>query len=219
MSFPFTEDRDEPLILHCFADYGTECEVLNDFGTVVRVGIDPRDTNDSAPIKADAHIEEKDWGLPFKEDVTFDLGVFHPVCSAWAATTSISGDPEDHDNMIPSARQIAEKYCEHHIIENVPRAPLEDPVVLNGRMFGLPIEYERGFETSFDVPHPPRERLLLTSDGPSENAETSSFFFSERSKEWWAAAKNYASGPYPKAHLAKNVIPAHTFTISFVRGL
>jgi len=115
---------EEPLILHCFADYGTESEVLSDFGNVIRVGIDPKDTNESTPIKADAHIKEKKWDFPIKDDVTFDLGLFHPVCSRWAATTSISGDPDEHENMIPSARVLAENYCDHHIIENVPRAPL-----------------------------------------------------------------------------------------------
>jgi len=170
---------EEPLILHCFADYGTESEVLSDFGNVIRVGIDPKDTNESTPIKADAHIKEKKWDFPIKDDVTFDLGLFHPVCSRWAATTSISGDPDEHENMIPSARVLAENYCDHHIIENVPRAPLDDPVVLNGRMFGMPIEYERAFETSFKVPQPPREKRFLTTDGPSDKTETSSFFFSE----------------------------------------
>lgn len=200
--------RDEPLILHCFADYGTESEVLTDFGNVIRVGIDPEDTNESTPIKADAHIKDKEWGLPIKDDVTFNLGLFHPVCSRWAATTSISGNPNEHENMIPSARILAEKYCDHYIIENVPRAPLNDPVVLNGRMFGMPIKYERAFETSFKVPQPPRERQFLTTDGSSEKAETSSFYFSERSREWWAAVKNYSPRPYPKTHLAKNAIPA-----------
>ncbi|KTG12598.1 hypothetical protein [Haloferax profundi] len=200
--------HEEPLILHCFADYGTESEVLNDFGNVVRVGIDPKDTNESTPIKADAHIEDKEWDFPIKDDVTFDLGLFHPVCSRWAATTSISGNPDDHEDMIPSARILAEKYCDHYIIENVPRAPLKDPIVLNGRMFGMPIEYERAFETSFKIPQPPRERRFLTTDGPSDKAETSSFYFSERSREWWAAVKNYSPRPYPKSHLAKNAIPA-----------
>lgn len=174
------------------------------------MSIDPVDSNSSAPIKADTHVhaEGTDWDVPIKENVTFDLGLFHPVCSRWAATTSISGEPDDHENMIPSARSVADRYCDHHIIENVPRAPLRDPTILNGRMFGLPIEYERGFEVSFDVPQPPRERSLLTNEGPSDNAETSSFYFSERSKVWWAAAKNYSPGPYPKKHLAKNTIPA-----------
>jgi hypothetical protein len=206
-----TADQDEePTILHCFADYGTECEVLTNYGTVTRVGIAPRDTNESRPIKADAHLSdpEKDWHFPISDDVTFDLGVFHPVCSKWADTTSISGEPDEHENMIPSAREIARKYCDHHVIENVPRAPLKDPIVLDGRMFGLPIEYERAFETTFRVPQPPRHKRFWSDDGPDKNAETSSFFFSERSKQWWASAKHYPVKSYPKKHLSKNCIPA-----------
>jgi hypothetical protein len=204
------ESEDEPLILHCFADQGTECEALGNYGNVVRVSIDPDDTNDSLPVKADAHLEKegKDHGFPIQEDVTFDIGLFHPVCSKWAATTSISGDPDSHENMIPSARAIAEEYCDHYIIENVAKAPLRNPTILIGHMFGLPIQYKRGFETSFHVPDTPRERSFLTSDGPSDSTETSSFFFSERSKEWWASAKQYNPRPYSKQHLAKNTIPA-----------
>ncbi len=210
MSGSTAGEQGDPQMLHCFADHGIESEVLGGFGEVLRVGIDPRSKSHSTAIAADAHVavDDKAWKFPIKDDVTFDLGVFHPVCSKWAETTSISGDPDEHENMIPSARALAQKHCDHYVIENVPRAPLHDPVVLNGRMFGLPIEYERGFETSFHVPQPPRERQLLTNEGPSETAETSSFFFSERSREWWAAAKNYTPGQYPKAHLAKNSIPA-----------
>lgn len=209
MADEISSERETPLILHCFADYGTECEILSDFGDVIRVSIDPKDTNESQPVKADAHLSRDgiNWGFPIKEDVTFDLGVFHPVCTKWAATTSISGDPDEHENMIPSARKIAYEYCDHHIIENVPNAPLRDPTILSGRRFGLPIEYERGFETSFSVPQPLRERALLTTDGPSDKTETSSFYFSERSKEWWAATKGYDPEPYTKQHLAKNTIP------------
>jgi len=210
LSFDFGEGRDEPLILHCFADFGVESEILSWYGNVVRVGIGTRDTNESEPIVADANIVEegKDWDIPFKDDVRFDLGVFHPVCSKWAATTSISGDPDDHTNMIPSARSIADRYCTHHVIENVPRAPLDDPIVLDGRMFGLPIKYERAFETNFDVPQPPRYKRFWSKNGDSDIAETSSFFFTERSRKWWASTKNVPARDYPKQHLAKNTIPA-----------
>lgn len=200
----------EPTILHCFADYGAESEVLSQYGNVIRIGIEPEDRNDSLPIKADAHVlkEDKEWDIPIKEDVTFDLGVFHPVCSKWAATTSISGDPDDHTNMIPSARSIAERYCDHYIIENVPRAPLKDPIILDGRMFGLPIAYERAFETNFKVPQPPRHHRFWGADGDPDTAETSSFFFTERSRLWWGSVKGVPARRYSKSHLAKNTIPA-----------
>lgn len=199
-----------PLILHCFADQGTESEVLSNFGEVLRVGLNAIDTNRSSPIKADAHVEAegKDWHFPISEDVTFDLGVFHPVCSKWADTTSISGDPDNHENMIPSARALAEEYCDYYVIENVPKAPLRDPYVLNGKMFGLPIRYERAFETNFRVPQPPRYNRFWDEEGTKDKAETSSFYFSERSKPWWASVKGYRPDPYPKQHLAKNCIPA-----------
>lgn len=203
-------DDDRPRILHCFADYGTESDVLGYYGDVVRVGIDPKHTNDSRPIRADAHleVEGKTHGFPIKDDVTFDLGLFHPICTKWAETTSISGDPDDHENMIPSARALAEEYCEYYAIENVQRAPLRDPIVLDGRMFGLPVEFERAFETNFRVPQPPRYNRFVTDDGSSETAETSTFFFSERSAEWWGSVKQYDPQRYPKEHLAKNTIPA-----------
>lgn len=202
-------NRDCPLILHCFADYGVESEILEWYGDVIRVGINAIDTNLSEPIKADAHIvdENKHWDIPFKENVTFDLGVFHPVCSKWASTTSISGEPDDHVDMIPSARAIAERYCRHYVIENVSQAPLVEPVVLNGRMFGLPIKYERAFETNFEVTQPPRYRRYWGIDGANETAETSSFFFTERSRNWWASVKTIPPRDYPKQHLAKNTIP------------
>lgn len=206
------DDDDDPLILHCFADYGAESEVLSRYGNVVRVGIDPLDTNQSEAIQADAHISDsdKDWDIPFQNDVNFDLGIFHPVCSKWAATTSISGDPEDHTNMIPSARSIAERYCDYHVIENVPRAPLEDPIVLDGRMFGLPIMYERAFETNFKIPQPPRYQRFWGrgEGGGNDKAETSSFFFTEHSRRWWGSVKGVDARKYPKQHLAKNTIPA-----------
>ena len=215
-------DPDRPTILHCFADAGTESEILSEFGDVIRVSIDPRDTNESEPIKADAHLypenEEKEWGFPIREDFSFDLGLFHPVCSRWAATTSISGDPDSHENMIPSARQIAKQYCDHYIIENVAKAPLRDPTILNGRVFGLPIEYKRGFETSFRVPEPPRQGSLLTSTGASDTAETSSFYFSERSKEWWAATKAYDPRPTRNSTWQRMLSPVRTSTTFSVRG-
>ena len=212
MSSDLEGSEETPRILHCFADQGVESEALSWYGDVIRVGIQTEDTNQSEPIKADAHVvdDSKDWDIPFKEDVTFDFGFFHPVCSKWAATTSISGDPDEHTNMIPSARSIAERYCDHYVIENVPRAPLEDPIVLNGRMFGLPIEYKRAFETTFKIPQPPRYQRFWGrgQHGENERAETSSFFFTERTRKWWASVKGYPPRNYSKQHLAKNTIPA-----------
>lgn len=184
---------DCPLIYHIFADRGVESEALSDYGRVVRVGLNAVSNPASEAVMADA------TAIPLKPGA--DLAVLHPPCTRWARMTSISGDPEDHPNLIPEAREIGKRVANDYIIENVPRAPLNDPVVLDGKLFGLPLAYERAFETSFHVKQPARNSTLSTE------TETSPYFYSDRSCEWWAAAKGYPNR-YPKQHLAKNSIPA-----------
>jgi hypothetical protein len=181
-----------PEILHCFADYGVESEPLSTYGRVVRIGLDPRDTNDSEPVAADAEQ------LPLG-DVQFRLGFFQPPCTRWADMPDANKNG-DAPNYIPAAREIAAEFCDHYVIENKPRAPLDDPVYLNGKQFGLPIEYERAFETSFPCDQPPREHQLVT--------ESSSYFYSEMSREWWASVKGVREQPYTKHALSKNSCPA-----------
>lgn len=201
-----SEGSDGPLlILHAFADQGVESEALSAYGRVIRIGHRVRDTNESEPIRAVISSGEDDSDdsivkFPISPDVRFDLAFMHPPCTKWADTTSISGDPEDHIDLIPEARQLAREYADHYVIENKPRAPLEDPVRLTGEMFGLPIKYERAFETSFPVDQPPRQQKLAET-------ETSPFFYTERPPLWWKSVKG-VSGDYPKEHLAKNGLPA-----------
>lgn len=181
-------------ILHCFADHGTEAEPLSLYGDVIRVGLEPDDTNDSVPVQADAHA------LPFNDGVTFDLGLFHPPCTRWSDMPDADKDGEA-PNLIPLARDIARQHCEHWVIENKPRAPLEGSTHLTGKMFGLPIEHERAFESSFDIPEPPRYGALTET-------ESSAYFYSEMSREWWASVKGISEVPYTKRALAKNSLPA-----------
>jgi hypothetical protein len=188
-----SDPQDVPLIYHIFADRGVESEVLDDYGRVVRLGLNAVQNDASEVVRADA------TELPLRRAA--DLAVLHPPCTRWAKMTSISGEPDDHPNLIPEAREIGKEYAADYIIENVPRAPLRDAVVLDGRMFGLPIRYERAFETSFAVEQPSRYASL------SGDAETSPYFYSDRSREWWAAAKGYPDA-YPKQHIAKNSVPA-----------
>lgn len=178
---------------HFFADHGAESEVLATIGEVVRVTIEPRETPYvTETIRADLMEETP--------DVEVDLGLFHPRCTDASDMTSISGDPEDHANQIPRARELAQEVAEDYVIENKPRDDLRDPTVLHGRMFGLPIAYERAFETSFPVKAPARH-------APLAEKTVSPYFYSDRSRDWWAAVKGY-TGDYPKGHLAKNALPA-----------
>lgn len=109
-----------------------------------------------------------------------------------------AGDAVD---LIPEARRIGQRYALDYVIKNKPAAPLQDAVVLEGRMFGFPIKYARAFETSFPLNQPPRNARL------GKLVETSPFFSSERSTAWWRAAKGEISGNYQKEHLVKNSLP------------
>jgi len=195
-------------IAHFFADYGAESEALSAYGSVTRFTIDPRPNPAIAEtVTVDLMEETPTVSEPF------DLGFFHPKCTRWSRMTNISGTPEDHENQIPRARELAESVCDHYVIENQPKAPLEDPTTFTGKMFGLPIHYERAFETSFPVNPQVRERGF--------RAECSPYFSSARSTEWWASVKG-CSTRYPKNHIAKNTLPliyVHTLLRHFIKAV
>jgi hypothetical protein len=187
----------ERLIYHLFADDGVESEFLTPWGRVVRLGLDVRDTNGSEPVKADVRQ------LPLRE--TADLVVAHPPCHKWAmATANARKAGHEYDNLIPLARDVCREYGRDYILENVPDAPLDAPVVLNGRMFGLPIEMERAFETSFHVERPPRERQLT---------EPVIWYreYADYPTEWWQTVKGVRND-YRKDPLIKSGIPRPYFT-------
>lgn len=179
------------LIYHIFADDGVESEALAAHGRVVRVGWDARDNWASEPIRADAR------SLPLRQ--VADLAVFHPPCGPWAnAPSSYDQERGDHPEYISLSRELGQEYADHYIIENVPKAPLDDPVVLNGRMFGVPTHHERAFETSFSVDEPPME------DDDMEMV----YWWNEytRPKSYWLSAKGY-TGEYRKDPLVKAGTP------------
>jgi len=182
-------------ILHAFADTGVESEMLQQYGDVVRVGIDPERHGHSQVVQADA------CRVPFPAD-TFDLSVWHPPCGRFSPLSDTNGgDSSDWPNHIPDARREAQRVSEHYVIENKHTAvdELHQPTVLEGEMFGKPYEYKRAFETSFPVDSPPKiDRFGKTEMQP--------FYSSEHSRERWATAKGYPP-TYPKSHLAKNCVP------------
>jgi len=193
MSDTSTGGTDRYRILHAFADHAVESEVLSTVGTVTRWTHDPR----PSPHVGETVTVDLMECVPSGQ---FDLAVLHPRCTDKSDMTSISGDPDDHENQISRAREIAEQVAGDYVIENKPRDDLRDPTVLHGRMFGLPLAYERAFKTTFPVQSPPRHQSL------GEKTVTP-YYCPGRTREWWAATKGYCSD-YPKQHLAKNALPS-----------
>jgi hypothetical protein len=79
----------------------------------------------------------------------------------------------------PPGARGHEKGYEPHLLQNVPDAPLKDPVVLEGAHFGLPITKKRAFETSFHVPQPHLQQPLTD--------HCQNFDRYDRPREWWEA--------------------------------
>ena len=58
---------------------------------------------------------------------------------------------DSHPELIAPTRELLVKSRKPYIIENVPTAPLINPVVLCGSMFGIGVRRHRLFETSFPM--------------------------------------------------------------------
>jgi len=186
-------------IVHLFADVGIEDEVLHTFGNVVRVGIEPEPNPFSDLIQADARDPPLSGG--------FDLAVAHPPCQRWSVATPGGGtDPDDHPDYIDDARRVCRDLADHYIIENVRDAPLRDPVILTGGMFGMGIHYPRAFETSFHVPRPETVPRWRPSDGPlSEQGKQGNAWVG--TNEGWRLAKGYGHD-WPARDLKRHAVPA-----------
>lgn len=190
--------RGEAKILHAFADTGVESEVLSIYGDVTRLGINPIENPYSDVIKCDATNPPVDGG--------FDLSIWHPPCQKWSIATQGGGKGrETHPNHIPRARELAKKLSDYYIIENVPNAPLESPVYLNGEMFGLPIHYERAFETNYEIPQP---------SSKNKHPPVTQWDYDRGSKGWawignkqlWKNVKGY-SYDWPSKPIKRSSVP------------
>lgn len=73
-----------------------------------------------------------------------------PPCQPFAKTKPLNR--KDHPDLIEPTRDLLKLSGLPYVIENVPGAPLINPVRLSGQLFGLMVDRERWFECSFDVP-------------------------------------------------------------------
>lgn len=183
-------------ILQVFADTGAENPALSRYGEITRVSREIEPNKWSTGIEAE--ITDID-SFPIESGDKFDIGWFHPPCGGVSPMSDTgSGNRDGWPDLIPLSREIADGYCEHYVIENKPRESINAEVTLDGHMFNLGVEYERAFETSFPVEQPAKQNKL---------AETSPFYYSEKSLEWWVGVKG-TERTFSKQHIAKNTIPA-----------
>ena len=81
-----------------------------------------------------------DWDLS-----RFDAIHASPPCQRWALGTA---DPSRHPDLVTPIRKLLRHWRVPYVIENVPRAPLRDPIQLCGSAFGLRVWRHRRFESN-----------------------------------------------------------------------
>lgn len=83
-----------------------------------------------------------------------DIDAIHasPPCQAHTNAQKIQGN--EHPDLIEPTRRLLDEVGLPYVIENVPGAPLRDPVELCGTMFGLETYRHRLFETNWEFTPP-----------------------------------------------------------------
>jgi len=83
---------------------------------------------------------------------TFDVIAASPPCQTHSITQHLrnaQGKKTDKVDLIPQTRESIMRSGVNYIIENVPGAPLINPLTLCGSSFGLKVRRHRQFESSF----------------------------------------------------------------------
>ncbi len=87
---------------------------------------------------------------------TLGIDAIHasPPCQAYSSLTAGTNKGREYPDLIAPTRALLETTGLPYVIENVPGAPLHDPVLLCGSMFGLGVRRHRGFETNWPLMRP-----------------------------------------------------------------
>jgi DNA (cytosine-5)-methyltransferase 1 len=77
-----------------------------------------------------------------------------PPCQGFTAYKRRPGHVRPRPNLIPAMRESLRERGVPYVIENVPGAPLIEPITLCGSMFRLDVRRHRLFEANFPIPQP-----------------------------------------------------------------
>lgn len=142
---------DEPVLLDLFCGGGGAGAGYARAGFAV-VGVD---IEDQPHYPFELVVMDALGVRPGRVRMEFDAVHASPPCQLFsqAALVRIRRNPAAAPpvNLIPQTRGLLRRIGLPYVIENVVRAPLEDPVRLCGSMFGLAVRRHRLFESSVDL--------------------------------------------------------------------
>jgi DNA (cytosine-5)-methyltransferase 1 len=170
---------------------------------VVGVDIRPQPRYPFEFIQADA--------LEVFAELEFDAIHASPPCQAYTMAQRIRG--REHADLVAPTRDLLKATGLPYVIENVPGAPLIDPVVLEGQMFdGLRTQRKRWFETNWPLDVP-----FLRGPRPASQAKMGR---KPKSHEWFQVVGNTSDADGARAamgidwmnrnELSQAIPPAYT---------
>ena len=96
---------------------------------------------------------------------SFDAIHASPPCQKYSmAAQQWRCSGKEYVDLVESTRNKLKEAGRPYVIENVPGAPLINPIMLNGTFFGLKVNRRRIFELSFDFPF-----ILIPKDPPGHS--------------------------------------------------
>jgi DNA (cytosine-5)-methyltransferase 1 len=115
---------------------------------VTGVDVDPQPSYaGDAFVRADLLELDPEW------IATFDVVHASPPCQRYSPLNAYNR--KDYPDLIDATRELLMASGRPYVIENVPQAPLRDPITLCGTMFGLRVYRHRGFESNTPLATPP----------------------------------------------------------------
>lgn len=121
---------------------------------------------------------------------TYDVIHASPPCQAYSNAQRIRD--RVHPDLIGPTRDVLEMLGVPYIIENVPGAPLKNPVELCGAMFGLRTYRHRIFESTIDITPPPH---------PEHQTRQIKMGRALQDGDWYQAIGNFSGVAYVRRDL------------------
>lgn len=154
------------LALDLFCGAGGASKGLNESGfEVVGIDIERQPNYPFQLILADALRPPVDISR-------FDFIWASPPCQSFTAYKRRRNHVRERPNLIPQTRRLLQATGKPFCIENVPGAPLENPIQLCGSSFGLNIRRHRIFECNFQVRQIPCDHEWQTPRFPPATNRT-----------------------------------------------
>jgi DNA (cytosine-5)-methyltransferase 1 len=149
----------KPLLLDLFSCAGGSAMGFHNAGfNVVGVDTEPQTNYPFEFIQGDALAFMRaiiSNGMRLPDGRAVDAVNASPPCQRWSQmSTCRPGLAESYPDLIEPTRALLVDSGAPYVMENVPRAPLRDPVMLCGHMFGRELYRHRMFESNVRIPQP-----------------------------------------------------------------